>query len=421
MLDLLSLYNALLATAWMKSDGEGFVTVTNKTDPVQVGGKVLVLPTATQLKRPDVVNRIMFHPLLESALKGESPVTTQLRYSMSVRLNYTIGTVLRELVQLAASPAEHAKLTPTQSEILSPLKDADEKMLNNFSKMLVNATQAKGVDSTFVTIYLKRGGEVDGRNYSRAAIITFPFYEELLKTPDDKVYFGVQLRVKDIETLRSLFRHVFPGIDKHFYNKGSDSDIAPYLEALMKGVAGIIGVTNDLVAMYGKFIEDHETLVIEDEWADAFENLGAYQGPIRMIPGQFTSDGSGRVADEVERGATVASGAGATQEHAGQHQTGYQGNGEQRPTRMADLMAQRQQNLQNQQPIFGQPQHQPSQPSNRPMSFKELMRERQRNEQNAGTGLFNNQPSNNGGWPSPQQNQPAPRSTYGGSRFNNSF
>lgn len=297
MKDLLELYKALLATGWMSADERGIITLAKSTkhEPIHVGGKQLVLPTVEQLRNPDSSVRIMFNPLHESVLKGESDVITQLRHSYAVRLNYTIGTLLRSLLDLAASTGRHAGLSPVQSEILSPLKNSDEKTVVDFARILINATKKLGVEAAFVTLYLKRGGKVDDKIYSRAGIVTFPVYEELLK--DQDTYFDVDLRKKDIPTLRALFRHVFPGIDDHYYNKGSNSDVAPYLDALVKTVAGVVGATNEMVTMYSKFIEDSEGLIIQTDWADAFENLAAWVPELRMIPAQFSTDGADRKID----------------------------------------------------------------------------------------------------------------------------
>lgn len=293
-MDILKLYEAILNAACLSVDNDGFVSVklNNDNSPFTVNGKRLVLPTTHHLSNPQPDSKILFHPLSENIMRGESEVVTKLRYAFNVRLNFTFAAVGQSLLQIASSVAEHHKLNPTQSEMLSALKDADETTLVNFSKIMINSIK-QDPEKSFINIYLKRGGTIDNKKYARIGVVSFPFYTQLLST-DEKVC-DVKLRVKDRATLKALCEYIFPMIkDPEAYNAGSDSQIAPFLDALMKTVKNLAMCFNDVLDLFNKQINSHEDLVFNSDWVEPFDNLGSMLNQIRMIPVQAGNEGSSK-------------------------------------------------------------------------------------------------------------------------------
>lgn len=303
---LLDLYKSLLKTAHLVVTEDGCVSrsFAGRTEPVLIGGKRLVLPTREHLANSNTKERLVFHPLNENFLKGESIILEHFRKSLNTRLNFTIGLLAYQLLSIAASPAEHAKLNPDQSEFLSKVKNADEKTLEVFRKIM----KAMGQDQTqrsFVSLYLKRGGELHGVKHARIGVVVFPFYKELAKegTKEGHEVYGVKLRVKDREALMALMAYMIPGIsvpEKH--NRASDSDVAPFLDALMKAVLAVAAPLNDLIELFKNQLEDPstvegeegtgaETLLFEDTWVEAFDNLSLMIPEIRSIPMQAGNEG----------------------------------------------------------------------------------------------------------------------------------
>jgi hypothetical protein len=306
---LIPLYESLLAAANMISTADGFISrkVGGKSTPATIKGKRLVLPIHEHLSNPKPAEQIIFHPLSENILRGESVVVEDYRNALNVKLNYTIGVLAYQLLTIATSTAEHSKLNPDQLEFLSAVKNADERTLEAFQKLL----KAMSVDQTtnaFVSIYLKRGGIVDGKKYSRAGIVSFPFFEELV---DSDTVYGVKLRIKDKETLINLMMYIFPSIDeKDHYNRGSDSDVAPFLDSLMKAVMAVASAINDQVNLFADVLEDPEEMMINDDWVETFDNLGVMLPEIRMIPMQAGNEGPAKATEVVRadvRPATTAS------------------------------------------------------------------------------------------------------------------
>ena len=145
-MDIVSLYDSILSAAGLRSDLHGFVstaTIPNSTvtTPIMVDGKRLVLPTREQLTAPDNGSTIIFHPLYENIMDGESAVISKLRKAFMVRLNSTTMMVGSQLLEICATVEEHRKLSPDQSEMLSAVGPVDAHTLENFVKIAKKAFQ----------------------------------------------------------------------------------------------------------------------------------------------------------------------------------------------------------------------------------------------------------------------------------------
>lgn len=305
---MIELYKHLLAAGNCIVDDEGMVSgsMKGKTMPLMVGGKRLVLPTAEHLAHPDPSNKVIFHPLSENILGGESKVMEKFRGTINVRLNWVLACLLQELMGIVTSVKLHPKLSPTQSELLSKVKSADLTMVDvtvkdkkvpmakayKALKDLIDAMNVTSKDKCFVHIFLRRGGRVAGKSYRSAAIVSFPLYEELAK--GEKQVFGVTLRAKDREAIMQLLEFVIPGIEvPHSYDKGSECDIAPFLDALMKSLMGIASNINAIVDEFENHLSEDAPgdYKYGDQWVSIFDNLSQMLPEIRMIPMQAGNEG----------------------------------------------------------------------------------------------------------------------------------
>lgn len=290
---IIELYKQFLKVAGLNSDNEGFVSAGSGEEsiPFNVKGKRLVLPTKEHLSNYDGGSKIIFHPLSENTLKSESDVMQRFRTAINIRFNYVIAYLLEELMVIGTSVKLHSKLSPDQSELLTVLKDADEKTLIALQSILKTVKIDGTGEKSIVHIYLKRAGIVDDKRYSRAAIVTFPLYEELIKA--DKKVMDVSLRIKDKEVITKLLEFMFTKINQPMsYNKGSNCDIAPSLDALMKAVIDLASCINNITDSYSDFITDHENIRYNDEWVSVFDNLGQMLPEIRSIPMQAGNEGT---------------------------------------------------------------------------------------------------------------------------------
>lgn len=292
---ILDLYRAILRCVGLTADEEGYISsvmVVGEKTPSTINGKVLVLPTSQQLKSADRTERIVFHPLSENILHGESEVLSYLRRSAVLRINITFAALAAELMQIATSPAEHSKLNPDQQEFLYRVKDADATTYEHL-RQLTKAMPPGHPSQSFCSIYLKRSGSIGTTRYSRVGVVSFPLYEALKAAGKDRTVFGVNLRVKDVETLIGLLEYMVPGIAKpEAHNQGSNSLVAPFLDALMKTVRVIAAPMNDIIELFRDQLTNPEMLEFDASWVETFDNLDQMLPEIRSIPMQAGNEGS---------------------------------------------------------------------------------------------------------------------------------
>lgn len=297
-MDILKLYKQILDVAGMTADDEGRISVQlvkSSKVPVLVGSKRLVLPTPEHLRNPDPDHRVVFHPLTESVLRGESEVMRAYREAVSKRLNFIFPYIALHLLQLATSPAQHQNLTPDQTVFMDHLKNVDEGTVDRM-KDIVREMVLGDASRSFVHFFLRRNGEVAGEKFLRVGVVSFPFYEELKKIPKPKEpneIYGVKLRKVDREALISLVEYMVPNITvPEAYNRGTNSSVAPSLVALMQTVVAIGDPINGMLEIFGELIGDQEVLFINGEWEEAFKDLPGLQRAVLLIPSQPGNEGS---------------------------------------------------------------------------------------------------------------------------------
>lgn len=288
---MLDFYKSILSAGSLTSTSDGLISaeIDSAVAPFTVGGKRLVLPTAAHQANPNKDNLTLFHPLSENILRGESEVMSRFRSAINLRLNYAMGSLLTELLVLSTSPGSHHKLKPDQFELIAVFKDADEKTLSALQSLL-RAMPQGNIDKSFVHIFMKKGAIIHGSSYRRGAIVSFPLYEELCK--NESGAFGVKLRKKDHASLKAILEYIFPKLnEKDSYSRGSHSDTAPTLDALLLAVLGLASHINALVDDYGDVLEDIKTLRYDDEWVTALDNLAQFTNELRLLPMQAGNEG----------------------------------------------------------------------------------------------------------------------------------
>ena len=319
---LLPLYRSVLKAAHLVCDEEGFIKKIQgkKKEPWLIGGKSVVLPTDEHLKSGSDAT-VVFHPLFEYLTRGESEVVMEYRRTVTERLHLSFLALATQLLTIAGSQQKHAQLTPEQSEFLSFVPEADAKMLENF-EALSNAMPLGQNQKSFVSMYLKRGGSLEGKTAHRMAVVTFPLYKQLVEDgekreaemaarksrpkakdgakaeklePVPNETYGVSLRQVDREAFIKLFEYMLPNLQTpDSYSAISNSNIAPSMDALMHAVQNLAAPLNDLVERFKNQLSEPAQIIlrVEDGWVPDFVNLAPLQVEIRMIPMQAGNDGA---------------------------------------------------------------------------------------------------------------------------------
>lgn len=300
---LIEFYQAVVEFAGCVVDAEGYIKIKGKsgTTPLTIDNKPVVLPTKEHLK--NAVGKILFHPLRENLMSGESDVVKALRKVLIIRFNTAASAVCNTLLHIASDTEVQKTLSPEQLEVLTVLGDVDAKAVKTFIDITLAGFKRDSFSGPIVHLYNRRGALLAGTKYARVCKVHFPIYEEI-KAGGDKIM-GVKVRQKDKDTYSRLFHYVFPAIDEEDgYSAGSNSRLAPFFEATMSAAQKIASALNDVIEQYRDHIEGADELIFNNGWAEMLDRLGEFKRDIAMIPAQAGNESHEEV--EAPKVATVA-------------------------------------------------------------------------------------------------------------------
>ncbi|ANH51709.1 hypothetical protein RAY_245 [Erwinia phage vB_EamM_RAY] len=295
---LINYYTGFLeSTGAVIDQSTGVVSYERSTGlkPVLIDGKELILPIRAFQDKPDWTRYVPFHPLSESIARGESEVLQKAKELISLKLFLKYAELSEALLMLAVNSESQAKLTPTQMKFLEGLGDADEKTVENFSKILAKskATFEGGENRCLVSLFLKRGGTLNGQKFARLCVVAFPYYEALCKIEnepaDKRVVFGVPLRAKDIKVLKRLHEVIVPNSDDGIYSIGTNVQTAPYWGALMMTYVNILNQFNSVIKPFSKVIKSLKA--VDTSW-DVGDELQQFRAEIPPMPYNEGADSS---------------------------------------------------------------------------------------------------------------------------------
>lgn len=232
----------------------------------------LALPTLQNTSNKTKQNLILFSLMPEAITKGPSIILDYVKGKASLKFNIIINALITYILSIANTPEVHTNLSPEERDFLIKIKETDDKTLDAFKdigKILKDLTATK----SFVHLYLKKGIKLyDNRNvelaYMRGCVVTFPFYNEL-KNESDTI-FGKKYRKKDKAIFKTIFEELFPNIEiENKYSKGSNCDIAPYLESLLKVILSLNDTLDTNIKVFNNTIKN----VFSDDFYDETTNL----------------------------------------------------------------------------------------------------------------------------------------------------
>jgi len=295
---IVDIYKSLIGIAAMKADDDGFVSTqlgNSEKSPTLVKGKRLVLPTKDQQRLSGSGNSVIFHPLQENTVRGESDVMAVFRNHVNKNLNFVTAYIAVSLLDLAISTDSHPKLSPEQSEFLSFVKDADEKTFTSFQQIMEKIMVGSAEDS-FIHTYIRKGGTCGGKKYSRVCVTSFPFYENLNKVEEDKkpkAISNVRLRKADIAALNGLIKYLFPDINQpEAYFGASNSSVAPSLDVIVKATTPIYNRFNEICKLFSNVIEGIDQVIIDTTYQESFKDLDQLYYEVQKIPMQEGNEGT---------------------------------------------------------------------------------------------------------------------------------
>lgn len=285
---LRDLYKSQLESLGIYDVGDGYLSRRLSVDeyvPYVILGRRVTLPLDEFVRAATpTAEHIVFHPLSEDVLSGQSPVMRSLRLLVLNKLNDTIGKLAGAILIIMANTKSHGSLTSTQMNYLKSLPSVDEKCVANFNKILDEVESSGG--KKFINIYLRRAGQVRDVNYKRKASVSFPIIDEL--NSDDQTIYGVSgLRKGDIKVYKALFDLILPDADvQDTYSEGSNSNIATYYHALLLAFANVANTLNRTSTVLKEPLTRllGENVVIDLGWTDDIEDLNKFRDLIPSCP-----------------------------------------------------------------------------------------------------------------------------------------
>ena len=283
--DLAAVYRKLLASINVtpKSDGLLIQTIDDIEKQVLVESKPLALPTA------EIVNNytdsiVLFHPLCENLLLGESPVLQELRALIMDFLNDLILNTVDSVLSIAVDSDLISDLSPTQVDFMRSTSGADATTLKNW-RAIMRRAESRGSANRVATIFLKRGAQLNSDTYKRVAIVNFNIYHEL---SDGKLnIFGAKIRKTDAKVYTKILESIFKDIDMiDEYSAGSNALTAPYFDALLRAYDNVLKTVNSVTWNLRKPIEQSTGLKlhVKDDFMECFKDLMKYRDVLPTMP-----------------------------------------------------------------------------------------------------------------------------------------
>lgn len=239
---LLDFYRDILSFSSMSVNDNGYIecVLMDNSTMCMIDNKHLIFPTEERLRRFDFEKELIFHPMTESIVRGESEVQEKLRNSFLSKANISIYFLFLKLLEIAKDPARHVTLDPDQAEMLAIVKNVDQKCYDNFLTLGLNVLKGRMVDYRFVDMRLKRSGRYKDKQVDKLGVVFFPFYEKMQQKDVAK------LRVRDVEVIKSLYNYVFNMKDEDAYNRPCHgTGTPPYLTSYLYAGAALATPIND--------------------------------------------------------------------------------------------------------------------------------------------------------------------------------
>lgn len=295
-LTLETIYEAILKTGWLVTNDKGEVLRNlsaaegkeSKNEPFIMLEKLVAIPTRDNLNRSGRDNLLIFHPLMEGLVGGESPVIGKLRRAYGIRMTFAASALFKTLLAGATHTTEYNKFSPSQMRLFKAFSEISEKTIKQWDRIVRMAIEKHGATNAFVDVYTNRNVMHDGQPCSRVTSVRFPIYEELIRS--DKMIFGkdIQLSTVDRANFRSLFEFTFPGIEeKDHYTHGTNSRIAPYLDALLGAFGKLFKIVNDLYDEFSSVIIMEENIRVELDWPEWFTDIESLKTLAQSVPQQY--------------------------------------------------------------------------------------------------------------------------------------
>ena len=301
----LSGYAGFLAQLGIMTDKDG-LTYVKEGDawlPMTMRKRRLVLPTQDILRDPNWEAVIPFHPFSEHLNKGKSPVLESTNRIVNLRLNQTLCELLMTMVTFAVNTDAHADASAELKSYLRLIPDVNKKTVADFKKFLGEHVDG-GPEKSLITIYLKRGGELAGKTFSRMAVVSSPA-RKAFGTVEPIIFDYKFSSKRNRDYLLILLDYLLPKLATDIgYSVGTTAPVAPWFISMATAYVDIMTDLNRQLAVFSDVNADLGNLAADMTWTDILDNAADVSSEIRALPENTGADEDGDVrvqADITER------------------------------------------------------------------------------------------------------------------------
>lgn len=270
--------------------------------PVMNDGLPVVLGTQEKLDSEDDGN-IIYHPLTEDALKGESftiKITKdQINAILRMRtINCLVG------LGMALTEGGNKKVSPKLTKLLNQNPDFNTKTMGYMANILSKA-KASVVSRHVMGIYLhSKNCKYEGHDVKRLAKVNSALYDAL--DAGDKTVWGVKdIPFKHQKAIKKLFETVLPGINDDNYTHGSNSKTAPYFDSLINAFLNVSYQLDSIENVSKDVFDDEFNVKPKYEWTDKLTQLAKLAMAIPPLRGNIGNDVVGSAAFDVPTSRTT--------------------------------------------------------------------------------------------------------------------
>lgn len=235
---------------------------------IKIEGMDLVLPTQERLNEPEG-DTIVFAPLCENVLEGESAVITTLKKLINANLNLRMPVLMSALAALAVSGDKYpAKLRA----LLNKNPNLREQTIKPMKKVISRVGHLPS--QHILGVYLTHKNVMfNDRKVKRKATVSSTLLDDL----NNGNTWTVTMPKCDAAAIAELIESIVPGVNEGEYTFGTNSTVAPNFHALMTAFYNISSRLSDVEDMVRKYIPAEALAILPEpatyEWVDGLENL----------------------------------------------------------------------------------------------------------------------------------------------------
>lgn len=303
---LIEFYKDTLSSLGFPTNNEGYILVGEGEEkmPITVDGKPLVLPLKKHIgsildTNDDgeiIVTKVLYNPLKESAIKGNSLSLVKTKTFVEGRLSFSLAMAGYLLLTLANKQELQKKVSFEISKFLSAIHGiknmnikelVDDKSIQTWLNLFNNAMD-NGLG--YIKIYLKKSGKENGVKYNRLAVLSSPVYSELIEADANTPVMKIKLRNKDLKVFKILFEYLLDGISEspNTVTVGSNDLESPAFISLMELYLKIMTKINTVVQELSNIDKEkaEAAYTLLSISLDELKDLNRYTTEVNIIPSE---------------------------------------------------------------------------------------------------------------------------------------